>query len=207
MKKAFTVAYLLLTACGGRPAADPAPVREYPCVLHAPRELGPDLVVEQHVEIAKDGRGGAFDAVLQKRGDELIVVGLGPLGVRAFVIRQQGAEVTSEQRIGPKPPFPARNVVIDVHRAFFKRLEITEAGEPDGSRSGQLDGEEVVEIWKSGELVERRFTRPSEMAGAVRVSYGPGCRTDRCEPSSVRLVNEWFGYELRIENRRFHSIQ
>ena len=37
------------------------------------------------------------------------------------------------------------------------------------------------------------------MTGSVRVLYGQGCGVSRCEPSTIRIVNEWFGYELRIE--------
>jgi hypothetical protein len=171
--------------------------------MHPPAELSPNVLIEQHVEASKDGRSGAFDAVVQKRGDELVVVGLGPMGVRAFVIEQRGAEVTFEQRLGPELPFSPRNVLVDVHRTFFKGLPHPDGGSPDGIEHGTVDDEEVVETWRKGELVERSFTRPRERSGAVRVLYGPGCRADRCEPASVRLVNEWFGYELRIDNRRF----
>lgn len=203
MKKLSPRALLLIFfGCGARPPADATAQREYPCVLHPPSELAPDFVVEQHVEASKDGHSGSFDAVVQKRGDELLVVGLGPMGIRAFVLRQRGTELTAEQRIGPAPPFPPRNVIIDVHRVFFKRLA---GGAPDGVRTGELDDEDVVEVWRGGELVERRFSRPG-FAGAVKIAFGPGCRADRCEPVNVHLVNEWFGYELRIDNRRFHAI-
>jgi len=162
-------------------------------------------VVEQRVEATKDGRTGAFDAVLQKRGGELVVVGLGPLGARAFVLGQDGTEARFEQRMGPPLPFPPRNVLVDVHRAFFKRLELQGGGAPpDGVHRGRLDGEDLVEVWRDGSLVERRFERPGEMEGAVRVIYGAGCRVHRCEPATIHIVNEWFAYELKIENRRFH---
>lgn len=193
---------LLVAGCA-RPAA-PTAERPYPGVLHPPRELSPDLVVEQHIEATKDGSGDGFDAVVQKRGDELLVVGLGPASVRAFVIRQFGDAIDFEQRLGPKPPFPARNVLVDVHRVFFKRLD---GDAPvDGARTGSVDGEEVRETWRGGELVERSFSRPGELSGAVRVRYGPGCRADRCEPRTVRLLNEWFGYALTIDNKRFHWL-
>ena len=178
----------------------------YPGVLHPPSELTPDVVIEQHVEATKGDRTGGFDAVLQKRGGELVLVGLGPLGVRAFTIWQEGADVRYEQRLGPVFPFPPRDVLVDVHRAFFKRLALPVAPSPrDGAFRGALDGEDVEEIWRGGELVERRYVRDGR-PGAVRVLYGPGCGVSRCEPASVRLVNEWFGYELVIENRRFHAL-
>lgn len=196
-----------LTACTPTPprgpSSDPASL-DYPGVLHPPGELTPDLVIEQHVVVSKGDRRGAFDGVLQKLGDELILVGLGPLGVRAFVLRQEGEGARVERTLGPPLPFPPRNVLVDVHRAFFKRLP---APPRDGVHRGRLDGEEVTETWRAGSLVERRFVREEFRPGAVRVIYGPGCGRDRCEPVDVRIVNEWFGYEISIENRRYHSVQ
>jgi hypothetical protein len=127
------------------------------------------------------------------------------MGVRAFVLRQVGSDAHVEQTMGPPLPFPARNILVDVHRVFFKRLPIESDG-VEGERLGTVDGEEVVEIWRRGELAERSFRRPA-MHGAVRVIYGPGCKASRCEPETVRLVNEWFGYEISIDNRTFHSLQ
>jgi hypothetical protein len=196
---------MLLAACG--PAREPraASDDEYPGVIHPPGELTPDVVIEQHVEAKKGDRSGGFDAVLQKRGSELVLVGLGPLGMRAFTIWQEGVEVRYEQRLGPAFPFPPRNVLIDVHRAFFKRLLLSAPSPRDGVFRGPLDGEDVEETWQGGELVARSFVREGRR-GAVRVFYGPGCGVARCEPSSVRLENGWFGYELVIENRRFHPL-
>jgi hypothetical protein len=197
-----TVVLALLAACGAPPRTAPASL-DYPCVLHPPREITPDIAVEQHVEVKKQDHHGSFDGVLQKRGDELLLVGLGPMGTRAFVLRQEGDAVRFEQSMGPALPFPPRNVLVDVHRAFFKRLPLDKT---DGEQRGVLDDEEVTEVWKNGALLERRYERPSFRSGAVRVRYGPGCAADRCEPQHVRIVNEWFGYEIMIDNRRFTRL-
>jgi len=195
----------LLAACGP-PRETRAPADDvYPGVLHPPAELTPDFVIEQHVEAKKGEHPGGLDAVLQRRGGELVLVGLGPLGVRAFTIWQDGTDVRYEQRLGPTFPFPPRYVLVDVHRAFFKRLALSVPAPREGVFHGRLDGEEVEETWHGGELVERRFVREGR-AGAVRVLYGPGCGVERCEPATVRLENGWFGYELVIENRLFHPL-
>lgn len=196
------LATTLASACGSPPPPRDAKM-SYPCILHAPIELSPDIVVEQHVVARHGEHEGAFDAVVQKRGAELLVVGLGPLNTRAFVLRQEGDGVRFEQRMGPALPFPPRNVLVDVHRAFFKRLPT--AG-PDGVFGGAIDDEVVTETWRGGELVERRFARADRPGRAVRVIYGPGCRSDACEPATMRVINEWFGYELAIENRRFTRL-
>lgn len=187
---------VLLAACA--PAKPPPADTEYPGVLHPASELTPDVMIEQHIEARKNDRTGGFDAVLQKKGADLTIVGLGPVGIRAFVLKQVGTDATFEQSMGPTFPFPPRNVLVDVHRAFFKRL-------PPDTTKGVLDDEEVTETWKDGTLVERAYRR-ADRPGAVRVLYGPGCTRARCEPSTIRLVNEWFGYELTIENRRFQAL-
>lgn len=201
----FVVASMALAACSpASPAKSAEPdTTEYPCVLHEPRSLTPDFAVDQHVVVKKGDRTGEFDGVLQKRGDELLVVGLGPMGVRAFVLRQEGTAIHFEQSMGPSLPFPPRNVLVDVHRAFFKRLPSPPA---DGEHHGRLDGEDVTEIWRAGSLVERRYERPSFRPGAVRVRYGPGCTAESCEPATIEVLNDWFGYELRITNGRFTRL-
>ena len=181
------------------PAA-PVAGGDYRCVLHPPSELTPDFVVEQHVTARYGSREGSFDAVLQKRGNELLVVGLGPMNVQAFVVRQVGSDATLEQRLGPAPPFPPRAVIVDVHRVFFKRLP---GDVEDGEVRGRIDDEDVTEIWRAGELRERRFARADRPGSVVRVRFGPGCRHARCAPATVRVVNEWFGYELLLEDRKF----
>ncbi len=205
MRRTFWCAFVLV-GCASAPPAPREPVPDYPGVLHPPSELSPDFAVEQHVEVRQGERRGGFDAVLQKRGDELVLVGLGPMGVRGFVLRQEGEAVRFEQTLGPRLPFPPRNVLVDVHRAFFKRLP-RESGAADGEVRGHLDDEEVTETWRGGELTERRYARPSFRPGSVRVLYGAGCTASLCTPETVKIVNEWFGYELVIENRRYHSLQ
>lgn len=195
---------LLTVACGSVPKTQMD--AEYPGTLEVPEHLTPDFMVEQHIEAKRGEKGGAFDAVVQKQGDELIIVGLGPMKTRAFVLRQRGNRVTFEQHFGPKLPFPPRNIVVDVHRVFFKRLPL-DPDHADGTYSQTLDGETVVEVWKNEMLRERRFLRPHDFPnGAVRVEYGEGCKRDRCEPSRVKVINEWFGYTLDIENTLFQSL-
>lgn len=182
----------------------------YPFVFRDLRQW-PDFLVQQSIEIRarRDGhiRQGQLDAVVQKQGDSLVLIGLGPMNARAFSLTQRGSRIEFEQLVGPRLPFSPRNILIDVHRVFFKALP-RPAGTPDtGVVRGQLDGERVEERWEGGELRARRFTRPgTELRGAVRVEYGPGCRAGRCEPGSVTVQNEWFDYTLAITNHEYEAI-
>jgi Protein of unknown function (DUF3261) len=200
-----------LAACGdpSRHAvfATDAPAA-YPAVLHPPRTLGGDFMVRQSLTIhaVRDGKPvtAELDAVLQKRGDELLVLGLGPMNVKAFSVTQREATITFEQYTGPRLAFAPRDIIVDVHRVFFKRLL---GAAPDGTRAGELDGEHVEETWEGGELRRIVFTRPgAKLVGAVRVELGPGCKPARCEPATATLHNEWFGYTLDVVDDAFEWL-
>jgi len=183
---------------------------DYPCVLRDPRTLGADFLVRQNLAIhARRGDqpvDGQFDAVLQKQGDTLLIIGFGPMNVKAFTLSQRGDRIEFTQFVGPELPFSPRDMLVDVHRVFFKRLPPPAAGY-SGTVRGELDGETVAETWQDGQLRATAFTRPgSQLHGAVRVELGPGCAPARCEPSSATLRNEWFGYTLAIANDEFEEL-
>jgi hypothetical protein len=184
---------------------------EYPGVLHDPATLPGDFMVRQGITINAEHDGKPveqeFDAVLQKQGDTLLIVGFGPMNVKAFTLTQKGGTIEFAQFMGPELPFSPRNIVVDVHRVFFKRLPPpTEAGY-SGVNRGELDGEVVEETWREGELREIVFTRPgSTLEGAIRVELAAGCAPTRCEPESATLRNEWFRYTLAIANDSFEVL-
>ncbi|MEZ4359280.1 MAG: DUF3261 domain-containing protein [Kofleriaceae bacterium] len=206
---------IALPACG---AAGPrrATVRttdpsSYPCVLHAPGTLSPDFSVHQSLILRarRDGRPveGELDAVVQKQGDTLLIVGLGPMNVRYFTLRHQGELIEFAQDAGPSLPVSPRDIVADVHRVFFKRLP---APAPDytGVLEGVLDDEAVSETWQGGALRVREFTRPgSAFRGAVRVEFGAGCTAAACQPETVHLRNDWFDYTLELSNDSYEVLE
>lgn len=216
MKRLAVVALLGLAACAHAPrtvvieTSDPA---DYPCVLHDPTELGADFSVHQHITVHARRKGtgepvdGDFDAVLQKQADTLLVVGLGPMSVKAFTLRQQHGRIEFSQSFGPELPFSPRNIVVDVHRIFFKRLPLPTDPAYTGVVRGELDDEHVEETWQAGSLRARVFTRPgTNLHGAVRIELGTGCTEARCEPVSATLRNEWFAYSLAITNDDFEAL-
>lgn len=183
---------------------------EYPCVLRDPRTMGHDFLVRQSLAIhARRGDqpvDGQFDAVLQKQGDTLLIVGFGPMNVKAFTLSQREGRIEFTQFAGPELPFSPRNILADVHRVFFKRLPPPADGY-SGAVHGELDGEAVEETWQDGQLRATVFTRPgSALRGAIRVELGPGCAPARCQPGSATLRNEWFGYTVTITNEDFEEL-
>lgn len=184
---------------------------EYPCVLHDPSSLPHDFSVRQSITIhaMHDGKlvDGQLDAVLQKLGDTLAIVGFGPMNVKAFTLTQRGDRIELIQYVGPEVPFSPRNVVVDVHRILFKRLPAPVEPRYGGVLRGELDGEHVEETWQDGQLRQTVFTRPgSSFQGAVRIELGPGCTPVACEPETANLTNEWFAYSLAIVNEGYERL-
>jgi hypothetical protein len=127
---------LAIAACGP-PAAAPPP-REYPGPLRAPSAYPTEVSIDQTVTAIHPQGSDSFRAVIEKRGDTLIMVGLGPHGGRAFVLAQEGDEVRFESQLPRELPFPARYMLLDVHRAWLLGL----AGAPlaDGEHRDELEG-------------------------------------------------------------------
>jgi hypothetical protein len=159
------------------------------------------LMRQQLVYEAGEDRGG-FEALVQKRCDELVVVGLTPFGSRAFTLRQRGVDVQVETHVDLEWPFPPRRILLDVHRVFL--LPIANPPPADGVTESRWGSEIVTERWASGVLRERRFTRadgrPQE---EVVVVYLDGASSEHA-PIRVRVENRRFGYTLEatsIERR------
>jgi hypothetical protein len=211
---ALGAAPAVLAGCGG-PArhvvlSASAP-SDYPCVLHDPATLPHDFVVRQSLTVhtRRDGKpvDGQFDAILQKQGDTLLIVGFGPMNVKAFTLEQRGDRIEFTQFFGPELPFSPRNIVVDVHRVYFHHLAPPAEPGYSGAARGELDGETVEETWQGGELRRSVFTRPgSALRGAVSVELGPGCTPAACEPASATLRNEWFGYTLEIASEGYERL-
>lgn len=208
---------VFLIACGGgtprhaeMSATAPA---DYPGLLKSPADLHPDFSVRQTLVIhAKDGAGkpvdAEIDAVLQKQGDTLLVLGFGPMNTKAFTLTQKGDKITFDQYVGPQLPFSPRNIVVDIHRVYFMRLPPPADPTFTGPVEGELNGEHVVETWQAGALRSLVFTRPNEPAlkGAIRIQLGEGCTLSACEPKTATLRNEWFGYSLAIDSEDYEKL-
>lgn len=193
---ALPVAVLALTAC---PPPGPASLSDaaYPGVLRSPAGFPGSYVARQQVAGAFGEERYGYEAVLQKRGDTLMVLGLAPYGGKAFAVTQTGEAVTSQSFVPVEVPIPPRFMLLDVHRAFLVGLP----GAPltDGEHRGTLDGEEIVETWQGGRLLRRTFRRLDGLPpGLIDVAYAPGLAADGLPPRLTTLLNGWFGYRLEI---------
>lgn len=201
----YWLGLLLLAACVS--ARAPAPTAQRAAVppppLLAPSALSYDFQWRQRVTARWPTGTQSFEAVLQKREGELILVGLSPLGLPGFVFRlNEAGQLSVENRTGQALPFEPAYVVADVQRVFFPWLAAPAPGF-SGDRSGAHAGSEVLEHYQAGQLKERALTRPTP-AGAerveVRYSSTPSkAQTLQDAPHRAELINRLLGYELVIE--------
>lgn len=200
---------LAIAGCGAPPRSHPPP-RDYPGTLIAPSRLrspsalGDEFALEQRVRSESPAGTHEFRAVLQRRGDTLVMVGFGPHGGRGFVLTQRGDEVDLDWQLPGEIPFPPRFMLHDVQRVWFGGLE---GPLPDGEHRAVIDGEEVVERWSDGMLRERTYRRlDDDPPGRIHVEYEPGLG-GTSPPREVRLENGWFGYRLVLTTLSHHVLE
>jgi hypothetical protein len=182
----------VLTACA---AARPAPSRpQDPGALEDPARFEGGFMMRQRVEVTLPTRTLRFEAVLQKQGGALTLVGLTPFGTRAFVLEQRGVEVTFTPTLPMELPFPARYMMIDIQRVFLRAAGHGAAA--DGAREATVAGERVREVWQGGRLLRREFSRGDDPGGA-EADYEGGM-LGHAAPRVVRYRNRWGGYALTI---------
>jgi hypothetical protein len=195
----------LIAGCAPAAQSPPTAMADYPGVLHAASSLHPDFSVQQTMQIRFGESSGTIDGVLQKQGNHLLVVGLGPLGVRAFVLEQSGDAISFKQNFGPPLPFPPRNIVVDIHRAYYMR--VPRALVPAATQQATIarvhqDDEDIEELWQAGNLKRRTFRRTG-MKGAVSVEFFGKCTATVCAPNKIVIDNGWFGYRLEIDSEEY----
>lgn len=190
----------LLVACASAPAGP----RPYPGQLVPPGELPGAVLYRQRVEVRFPGREPArFEAVVQKKGDALLVVGLGPMATRAFTIELRGAHLQVEYKAPEARAVPPQHLLHDVERAFFRGLPGAPLG--DGTHQGTDRGEQVSEAWQDGRLQARTFRR-EDTPGALRIAYTGGWEPGS-GPPPLELENGWLGYALSIETVQARPLE
>jgi hypothetical protein len=175
--------------CGPPAGAERGTTPVHPIgTLHAPGEYSLELTIDQEVTAEHVGGSESFRAVLEKRGDRVVMVGLGPHGGRAFVLTQDGEEVHFESQMPRELPFPPEFMLMDIHRTWLRGLP-REGGAalPDGRHEAFLEGENVSEEWAGGRLLERHYAiLASNLAWwSVHITYEGGLGADGSLPTRV----------------------
>ncbi|MCK5942950.1 MAG: DUF3261 domain-containing protein [Planctomycetes bacterium] len=187
-------------ACHGAPRPTLGEA-DYPGTLQRPETLDVQAVWQQRVTAAwqvpgEEARERGFDTAVQRRGDRLTVIGLSPMGSIGFSIEQGPDGVTVANNIPEQLVIPPRFILLDVQRTFYPWFD---APLHDGERVTERDDERILERWRDGRLVERRFERlDGARDGVIRISY-QWDRDGWAVPTRAVLDNGWFGYRLTIE--------
>jgi hypothetical protein len=195
-------------ACGARaPAKNPDGAdQDYAWTLLSPRSRPDDFMDRQTIVATYGDRTMRFDAVMQKKGDELTLLGLTPFGSRAFVIHQVGLDVTFQSFVPQTLPFPPKYILFDVQRVFFA-FEGEDAASPEGENERVREGEIVRERWHAGRLLRRAFRRvDGRPPGEIVVDYEGGMTSDGEPPGHVAFVNGWYGYRLEITTQSHQRL-
>ena len=178
--------------------------QNYPGTLLPPTQLATEAVWRQRVTATWHPTGQApqergFDAALQRQGEALTVIGLSPLGSVGFSIQQTKSGIDVVNNIEDQLIIPPQFILLDVQRAFFPwPCQDWSLQNRDGTRTGHVAGEEVVETWLDGRLQSRTFRRLDDQpAGLITVTY-EWQQPSWASPSRAVLNNAWFGYQLTI---------
>lgn len=192
MIRATLVGLLVLASSGCRSA--PALPRAASVRIRPPADRPGDFQWRQTVAVRygeEDPR--SFDAVLEKTGNELRLVGITPLGTVTFLAEARDTTVRFENRTGRALPFDGSHILLDVQRVFFPWLD---GPFVNGHREGIRDALAIRERAVDGQLVERSFSDAEGPVATVRY-LEPG------DPAPVaELIGHRFGYVLSLRTER-----
>jgi Protein of unknown function (DUF3261) len=187
---------VVLAGCASSPSK---PLRPYSGPIDSPGIFAGDFTDRQRIVATFEARTQSFDVVVQKRGDELTIVGLTPFGSRAFAVIQAGERVRFESFLPQKLPFPPEYVLVDVHRVLFPGVAPPGQVLGDGDHEKARGGEIITETWRGGRLFVRRFRRAdADPRGVITVTYRGGQPPGGEPAQEVGLVNGWYGYRLDV---------
>lgn len=112
----LVIAAAILSGCaswpGGAGSCRPA--------LHPVAALGADQRLRAGVRITRDDEVAQLDLVVEKHGDELVLVARNELGTVAFVLVQRGTRVEIQRSLpSALLPVPPRALLADVQEALL----------------------------------------------------------------------------------------
>ena len=167
-----------------------------PEVLLVPTQIDGGFLVRQKITGHFDGHSQSFEAVLQKRGPTLTVIGLTPYGTKAFVLIQEGKQLNFESFMpeGRSLPLDPNYLLQDIHHAFFLT--------PD-SETSEVCSQTVAD---DGRVLVRTFRRASDLEGAAVVVSYTGRVEGQVFPERVTLDNGYYGYSLTIETVSYQAL-
>jgi len=112
------ISLALTAACSGMPFA-PRAIPDCPAEIRSTEDIPGDFAMRERVTVWAEDLDFPFELVVQKRGRELVLVGLSPLGAKLFSVVQVGIETDVVALPAAVLPIPPLNVLRDLHRFRF----------------------------------------------------------------------------------------
>jgi hypothetical protein len=106
------------SACGWLPFA-PRSIPDCPAEIRSTKEIPGDFTIRQRVTVSAEDVNFPFELIVQKKGRELVLVGLSPMGAKLFTVVQTGLETEVDALPSAALPVPPLNVLRDLHRFRF----------------------------------------------------------------------------------------
>jgi len=197
-----------VSACSTSKPKAQTPKKERPPYrgpLVRPENIPGDFLWQQRVSAKHADKSGAFDAVLQKQGAELLVLGLTPFGTRGFSLKQKGTHFEYEQYVPFELPFSPEAVLIDIHRTFFYALD-EEALPNSGKREGSWESEALVDEFRKSRLVSRRYENVSGLSQPIEIAYSGTGYAPFEPPKKVTIKNRAYAYTLTVETESTQAL-
>ncbi len=190
------LASLLVAGCRHLPAPFRSrAVSDCPGPLVATDAIIGDFLVRQSVRITTGEGHWSLQLVVQKRGDELTLLGFHPLGAKLFTLQQRGDRIVVDAAPPPLLEIPPRNLLRDLHRERFLAVAATGADGAFRERRGDVA---ILEVRNAGRVIERRFEAiDGEPPRVVTLHFDPVADPADGAPR-VRIENDGCGYRAEI---------
>ena len=151
------------------------------------RDMAGEFLLRQRVRVESGDERFAMQLVVQKRGDELVLVGLNPIGAVLFTLRQRDTRTELDSLPPPMLEIPPANLLRDFHRIHTLRVADPAADGATTARIGEIEIREVRE----GGILQRREFRPVDGSASDTVQL-------RFEPGRVSIENGACDYRAEV---------
>jgi Protein of unknown function (DUF3261) len=109
------IALLFSASCSGLPFA-PRAISDCPAEIRSTDDIPGDFAMREWVTVRAEDVDFPFELIVQKKGRELVLVGLSPMGAKLFSVVQLGIETDVDALPGAVLPIPPLNVLRDLQR-------------------------------------------------------------------------------------------
>jgi len=109
---------LCLPSCAWLPIA-PRAIGRCPGPLVSTRDIEGSFVLQHRLRVRAEGVDFPLQTVLQKQDEELVFIGMSPLGAKLFTLKQHETDTEVDALPAAVLPIPPLNLLSDLHRLLY----------------------------------------------------------------------------------------